>query len=83
MSEKIVQPKTILLTRKNIKGIPGIIANIRIEKNVKQTKVAQSMGVLQSHVSTMENTTKKKIPQIDTLIKYLSAVKCQLAIIVK
>ena len=71
-----------MLTRKNITKLPSMLSEIRLKKEIKQTVVAKKMAVLQSHVSTMENKAKKKVPQIETLLKYLSAVGCELAIIV-
>ena len=72
----------IVLEKKNLTKLPALLRDLRKQKNVKQTDVAEKMQVLQSHVCTMENKSKKKIPQIPTLVKYLQAIGCKLAIIV-
>lgn len=63
-----------VVTKKNMHQMGKFFWDTRTSTDIKQKDVAAQMGVLQGHVSSLEQADSPKVPALKTLVKYLDCI---------
>ncbi len=67
-------PNIILIDAQTLSMLGTVLWDIRTMQDIKQKDVAERMGILQCHVSSLENGELLKIPKIPTFVNYLNSI---------
>ena len=74
--DHVKNPNIIILNGDTLSRLGQILWDLRSMQDIKQKEAANRMGVLQCHVSSLENADpdKLKIPKVPTLVNYANSI---------